>query len=198
MTSDLQTTLARHQSPSSCPLFNEPQWRDPRHFQYRQPLPTTIKQWLLDPGSLTEKLVARANGQFYVEVLSQTIQRAQVGEYRALHLDFHQWTVIREVILYGNQTPWVFARTVIPLSTLKGPLRRLHNLGNKPLGRELFTDPTMRREPVTVATLTTSMLPTCVRTTQNQTEPTWGRRSLFYLRHKPLLVAEVFLTSFFE
>lgn len=145
--------------------------------------------WLLDKCSLTQKLLEKSQGDFSVELIQQSIQHVLFSEAKALNIPNRQWALIREVILYGQKKPWVYARTVIPLSTLKGPLRRLHYLGNKPLGEQLFTDPTMQREPVEVAQLPAQWLPKKL----NIHTSTWGRRSVFRLSNKPLLVSEVFL-----
>lgn len=150
--------------------------------------------WLLDTCSLTQKLIEKSHGNFSVELIQQSIQQVLFSEKKALHIAHRQWALIREVILYGQQTPWVYARTVIPLPTLHGPLRRLHYLGNKPLGEQLFTDPSMQREPVEIAQLPYELLPKKLHIQ----ESTWGRRSVFRLSNKPLLVTEVFLPALFQ
>lgn len=171
---------------------SEPYWQAPNLFHYR---PTqTIQAWLLDPDSLTQKLVELSKGSFRVEVLQQSIARPQLSEARRLNLGYHRWAVIREVILHGNHQPWVYARSVIPLSTLRGPLRQLNYLGNRPLGEMLFRDPTMRRKHLELAGIKASHLPQMLQ----EFTPSWGRRSVFLLRNKPLLVSEIFLSSFFQ
>lgn len=185
---------------SSFPHAHLPSQRDPnwqplnyRHHRLDKPL----AHWLLDPGSLTQKLVQRSGGRFRVAVLQQRIERARLSEYRALTLSPRCWAVVREVVLYGNEQPWVYARTVIPLSTLKGPLRRLHYLGNRPLGAALFADPTMRRHGLDIAAVQPRHLPknlqSAITASHGPAFDSWGRRSLFYLRNKPLLVGEMFL-----
>jgi len=170
----------------------EPLWRKASYPHYT--LPSTLKTWLFDPGSLTQKLIAKSNDHFHVEVLQQKIERARLSEYRTLKLRTQRWTVVREVILHGNKVPWVYARTIIPLSTLKGKLRRLHYLGSRPLGGALFADPSMRRKGVELARIRSNHLPMNSR----HLKPLWGRRSLFVLNNKPLLVGEVFLNALIE
>jgi chorismate--pyruvate lyase len=142
---------------------------------------------------LTQKLVEKSQGDFHVEVLKQSIQAVHFSERQALGIASRQWAVVREVILYGQQLAWVYARTVIPLATLHGPLRRLHYLGNKPLGEQLFTDPSMQREPMQIAQIQAQQLPPALALNQ----ATWGRRSVFRLANKPLLVSEIFLPALF-
>ena len=169
----------------------KPLWHQPQRLFHA--IPRQYKTWLLDKGSLTKKLRKKSNHQLRVEVLQQRLQRPNFSESKALHIHNRRWAVVREVILHSHQCPWVYARTVIPLSSLKGPLRRLHYLGNKPLGERLFADPSMRREPVAIAKLSGAVLPDklAVDTT------VWGRRSVFRLARKPLLVSEIFLPTLF-
>lgn len=156
-----------------------------------------LREWLLDPGSLTQRLVDACDGQFRVEVLSQGYGRPERNEARLLRMRIGQRALIREVRLYCGDEPWVFARTVIPHRTLSGPRRRLLFLGNKPLGAVLFADPSMRRDEMQIS---------CIRpdhelhrhalgSGKGSSEPIWGRRSVFYLNEQPLLVSEVFLPS---
>ena len=177
-----------------------PRWQPVSYKHYR--LSSEITGWLLDQGSLTQKLIDRSNGKLRVEVLQQRIERARLSEYKALAhyapLNTRRWAVIREVVLYGNNTPWVYARTAIPLSTLKGPLRRLHYLGNKPLGGALFADPTMRRQGLEIAAIHRHHLPKNAQNLHQSTNTIWGRRSVFFLKDKPLLVCEVFLENLFK
>jgi chorismate--pyruvate lyase len=103
--------------------------------------------------------------------------------------------IIREVELYCEQTPWVFARTLIPASSLRGPARRLTMLGNRPLGEVLFNDPHMRSGRREVARLLPRhpLFQAAVASLEQKPEEIWGRRTLFYLGGQPLLVNEIFL-----
>jgi chorismate--pyruvate lyase len=95
----------------------------------------------------------------------------------------------------GGGMPWVYARSIIPISTLTGRLRSLRHLDNQPLGALLFNDPTMRRESVEIAchTNANAQMPLALREIQS---PMWGRRSVFRLDNKPMLVSEIFLPDF--
>ena len=169
---------------------HEPNWQY-HSIQYHV-LPRSLACWLLDLGSLTQKLLQKAQGHFRIDVLQQRVQQPRRSEYQALSLNHRHWAVVREAILYGHNKPWVYARTVIPLSTLKGSLRRLHYLGNRSLGSELFADPSMQRQSLELAVINKPYLPKH-DDLQTSTSPVWGRRSLFFLKNKPLLVSEVFL-----
>jgi chorismate--pyruvate lyase len=109
-----------------------------------------------------------------------------------LGIPHRQQALVREVILLGCDTPWVFARSVIPLSTLTGRLRSLSKLDNRPLGALLFQDPNLQRSNMEVARISSQhrYLPPSLKASHQEC---WGRRSKFLLDNKPLLVSEVFL-----
>lgn len=154
-----------------------------------------LRGWLLDPGSLTERLVAACDGRFRVEVVSQRHARPQRNECRVLRMRHGRHALIRQVRLYCGDQPWVFARTVIPLSTLRGRRRRLARLGNRPLGALLFADPGMRRDAMQISCIRPgqALFDTATRGLRSRPGAIWGRRSVFYLDGAPLLVSEVFL-----
>ena len=116
-------------------------------------LPRKWRHWLLDQGSLTQRLVEKSDKNFHVEVAYLGWDKPSASEARALNIHPRQQVLIREVRLCGYGTPWVYARSIIPASTLNGPQRVLKGLGNRPLGALLFKDPTMKRGPIETAQL---------------------------------------------
>ena len=161
---------------------------DTRWYTLRRPAapdaPYNWRKWLLDSGSLTQHLLNASRGDFRVEVVRQQWGRPTRSEARELGIPQRQIALIREVQLIGNGQPWVFARTIIPASTLTGSQRELNYLGCRSLGTVLFKDPTMRRGQLQISKLYL-----------NTGETVWARRSVFRLADKPLLVAEVFLPA---
>ncbi|MBE9568681.1 MAG: chorismate lyase, partial [Proteobacteria bacterium] len=97
-----------------------------------------------------------------------------------------------QVLLCCGDQPLVYARTVIPSTTITGAQRRYANMGNRPLGAMLFSDRTMIREAVQVARLPASDV---AYQYVGSDEAVWGRRSVFRVSGKPLLVSEYFLPS---
>lgn len=160
----------------------------------RDHVPPAIRHWLFDRASLTHRLRATCQGCFRVQLLSQRRQGPLLGEARRLGLAPHASALVREVRLLCNERPWVFARTVIPLQTLRGRTRRLAHLGTRPLGAMLFADASMERDEVEVARLDpgTPLFEHAVGSGALGA-PVWGRRSVFRVGGKPLLVSEIFL-----
>ena len=172
----------------------EPNWQ--RHMPFTaNGAPTEQLDWLLDPSSLTRRLQLTCHGQFCVVPVNQQWQRPQLNEAQALGVRPHERCFIREVHLLCESQPWVFARTVIPVRTLTGSLRRLTRLGRKPLGAVLFADPAMQRSHIEIARLVTGqdLFESAIKPLTERPLEIWGRRSAFFLNKKPLLVSEIFL-----
>jgi len=160
-------------------------------------VPVDISPWLFDQGSLTRKILLSCNEAFRVEVISQHWQRPMLNEALRLGAQPEQHALIREVLLYCGDKPWVFARSVLPRKTLTGQRRFLGKLGSRPLGHILFSDPTIQRDALEVAEIKKGqrMFRCATESLAQAPESVWGRRSVFYLHKKPLLVNEVFLPS---
>lgn len=171
-------------------------WRY-RHQIFNDAIPDQMACWLFDPASLTARLLAACSGQFRVQVLAQTWRHPLHNESRRLGMRYKRTALIREVLLYCDDTPWVFARTVIPKSTLTGRRKYLAHLGSRPLGAILFADPRMKRDDFEVARLSAGqhLYEKAVEVLAPPPISIWGRRSVFYLQGKPLLVNEIFLPT---
>jgi chorismate--pyruvate lyase len=159
-----------------------------------------VISWLCDQGSLTRRLVDLCGDRFSVRVLSQQWVKPEVDEAALLNIKPHQRVLLRQVQLLCEQDVLVYARSIIPLSTLQGPHRRLKHLGNKPLGGYLFANPNLRREKHQLAAISPNnpMFATALCDSNQDCSRIWGRRSLFTLGGKSLLVSEYFLPELFQ
>lgn len=181
----------------SKPLTNrqsQQRWRT-RHQLRNQSIPAKWQSWLFDEKSLTRRLQQCCEGRFSVQVLSEEVRQPQPSEAKCLDMSGRRWARIRQVVLLCDQTPWVVARTIIPLSTLQGRLRQLRYLKNRPLGAFLFSHPDLQRGDIEVTQLSyaTPPLNLLPQNENSQIERPWGRRSLFRLQGRPVLVSEIFL-----
>ena len=147
-----------------------------------------IKPWLLAHASLTQQLRDHGGGQFHVLPVHQSLQRPSPDEARLLKMRSTQYAWVREVLLYGcDETPWVHARSVMPLKTLRGNGRRLKTLKNRSLGSLLFErhgvqimPQVQQRQARQIAKLAEG----------------WTRRTTYIWHQKYLLVQETFLPAF--
>lgn len=163
-----------------------------RHQLFNQSIPPSQLPWLFDASSLTARLIEHCDNNFSVCVISQNWQKLNTDEAAAMTLKHVHSALVRQVLLCRGDERLVYARTVIPKTTIQGAQRRYANMGNRPLGAMLFADRTMRREAVEV-----SMLPAKHAANQYASlkQPIWGRRSVFRVANRPLLVSEYFLSE---
>ncbi len=143
---------------------------------------SVVRRWLQDEGSLTKQLIILSGNQFRVNLISESwetltsaVLLRQFGPLQPAH---KFWS--RKVVLLGKGEEWVAAHTLIPEYSLLGPLQQVMSLKSKPLGEYLFSHPDLIR-----CELDFTPLP----------GQGWGRRSLFYLYGKPIMVAEFFLPA---
>jgi chorismate--pyruvate lyase len=188
--SGLFSTSRKYTGQYSAPSLR---WCDPRGLSALQRPPRPLYIWLRDPQSLTAKLVDLSGGHFHVKVLRQVYAYPSLSERLVLGIRQQQLALIREVVLYGKNEPWVFARSVLPVTTLTGPLRRLRKQGSQPLGAFLFSLPNLQRGAIAVAHIAGHH--GYVPAELHHEEPVWGRRSVFSVGGKALLVSEVFLDN---
>lgn len=177
---------------TTCP--NESLWFR-RHRIRLSSVPAETRDWLLDPRSLTGRLQAVCAGRFHVEVVAQRWSHPQTWESRELGVRPGRNSLVRQVYLCCDHKAWVFARTVIPAATLSGRERRLGNLKERPLGGVLFASPTLKRVGLTIERLVPgdALYAAAARGAGIAPPVIWGRRSLFRINGKVLMVSEYFL-----
>ena len=111
-----------------------PSWITSSELQ-NEPIDTNTRSWLLELGPITERI--KANGSFKLDLIKD-----ELGEVNELDSDFLGKNIgeikIREVLLLSDNNPCVFARSLIPISTIKKGLSKLGELGTNPLGDILF------------------------------------------------------------
>lgn len=174
-------------------------WFDHTHLSARKLDPEVIS-WLDDQGSLTKRLMDHCPGQFSVRVLSQQWIRPQAEEAKLLAVPRNQKALLRQVQLLCDGTVCVYARSIIPLATLNGKHQRLKRLANKPLGGYLFAQPNLKRSNQHIARIIRKdpLFEIALPNAEQNCNQLWGRRSLFSMGKKSLLVSEFFLPALFE
>ena len=163
-------------------------------------MPETVADWVLGTDSLTARLRGSCGQDFAVRVLSEGWQRPLPDERACLRLHRQRLAWVREVALCCDRQPLIVARSVIPRSSLRAGNQALRLLGTRPLGELLFSGAGSRRERLQLARLRQNddlaerLRVQCGQPVDGQ----WARRVVHYLRHKPLLVTEVFLPELVE
>lgn len=173
----------------SFPIGLTANWQEPQTLHIPE---TNLKSWLLDTGSLTERLQSCCQ-DFQVQVLGQRQAEISLEEIQQLNF-FKQnqqnvdWQV-REVILMGDNQPWVFARSIIPEKMCQA---EFVDLGSQPLGKLIFNDPRFARMPFQITQLN-ALNPSIAALNINCNRPLWARRSIFQFGGWSMSVAELFL-----
>lgn len=162
--------------------------------------PHPYRQWLSAGGSLTNKLKAHCSA-FRVQLLHQDTATCLADEANIIgyHRPGRVWE--REVLLRCDNTPVVFAHTVVPLSADASDWPLFSALGERSLGSTLFGDPRVRRGALEFARLRATH-PLALRAraalaANGAQVPAdallYARRCLYRRREGTLLVTEVFL-----
>ena len=138
-----------------------------------------ILEWLNEEGSITAKI--SSDSKFKLEILSDDLGIAEDEEYLALDIASEE-VRIREVVLYGDLVPLVYARSIIPNLTSSKGYPGLGTIGSKPLGDLLFQSELFIKTRREFAQFETSF-----------EDVIWGRRTHYLVQGYPLSVMEVFL-----
>lgn len=158
-----------------------------------------FRHWLVDDGSLTQRLRAKC-GQFSVEGVRQRWASPLPDEALLLRMRPHERALLREVSLCCDGMPVVFAHSVLPRDSLRGAWHNLGRLGAKPLGAALFANPDVVRTPLAFRKLLPrhALYVRAVASLAERPACLWARRSVFMLHNSPILVTEVFLPGVLE
>ncbi|WP_076417475.1 chorismate lyase [Colwellia sp. UCD-KL20] len=175
------------------PVTLQTQWNIAASYSSDDTLHEGLLDWLLDPSSLTARLKTHCE-YFRVEVLGQKIIPCSELEANK-DIAAGEEVLVREVLLFCDDKPQVFARSLLPLKSLTGEEQKLAELGEQSLGQVLFNHPNLIRKCIEVAPFNSpcSLSALIGELNLSQTSTLWGRRSVFVLKNKPIMVAEVFL-----
>jgi chorismate lyase len=173
-------------------LTVEPTWRENRpglrHF-----IPASVASWVFEPGSLTRRLRGYYGNSVKVNVIYQRQLTPFLSESRILNQPNHRFCLTREVLLHADNIPLILARTIIPEQTVRSAHRNLSHLGSRPLGEVIFSYPGLERLQLQVTIVDQAFWTTQALKLGDIKEPVWGRRTIYAIKQKPLLVNEFFL-----
>jgi len=153
-----------------------------------------LAPWLHDRGSLTQRIQQRCKN-FAVHGVRSGLARIARDESALLGIAPQQLAWSREVFLYADGQPVVFAHSALAREHLHGAWPAVRTLGSNPLGALLFAHPLVERKPLHYRALpnTHALYQRAAKVLTGPPDRLWARRSLFYLHDAPLLVTEVFL-----
>lgn len=162
-------------------------WETEPDLAGRQPS-DLVYSWLKEPGLLTARMRAQCDNDFRLEVIRDNTpgtNQSGTNESGSDQSELH-----RQVILWCDKQPCIFAETSIPaITATTHPW--LRELGDEPLGERLQTQPDVSRSLFVYALVDISQLPAQLADC-GETE-LWARRSDFYIGEDLLTVTEIFL-----
>ena len=139
----------------------------------------SVLSWLSESGPITNRI--KLSQKFELELLNDEID--EISKEEELFLNSVSETFrVRRVILLGNNTPVVYAKSVIPSSTIENGLSSLGKIGNAPLGDILFTPGVF-----------TKLEMVCASFLSEEKNVYWGRKIKYSVNSEPISVMEVFL-----
>lgn len=154
-----------------------------------------MRAWLTDSMSLTKKLMACCE-HFRVQRLVQRQALVLADEFAEVTLPRRVQVQEREVLLRCDETPIVYAHTIVPLSATASDWPFFGRLGERSLGTTLFGDPRVARGELQYARLHAEH-PLVLRAKSALDivlhGPLFARRCLYQRGNGLLLVTEVFL-----
>ncbi|MDP2694858.1 MAG: chorismate lyase [Gallionella sp.] len=153
-----------------------------------------LAPWLRDHGSLTQRIQQRCT-RFAVRGVRSGLACIAPDEAALLGVAPQHLAWSREVFLYADGQPVVFAHSACARQHLRGAWSAVRGLSNRPLGALLFAHPLVERKPLHYKALRSAhpLYRRAAAVLSNPPGRLWARRSLFYLHGAPLLVTEVFL-----
>ena len=139
-----------------------------------------ILSWLNEAGSITSRIKSFSN--FKLKLLKDGPGEVDIIE-DDLIISNYEENNIREVILLSNEEPLIYAKSIIPLETIKLGLNILGNLKENPLGDILFSNPEIKKKYMFFARF------------QSKEEIFYGRKGIYTVKGYPFSVCEIFLIN---
>ena len=98
----------------------------------------TLRNWIADKASLTANVKQLCKGQFSVRVLKHDLTTTPEFAAEELGVPAGSELLHREVLLCDDDTPLVFACSLLPGAALTGRFAEIRTLGARPLGHWIF------------------------------------------------------------
>ena len=139
-----------------------------------------IISWLNEHGSITSRI--KSFSSFRLKLL-----RDGPGEVNAAEDDLiitnYKENNIREVVLFSDEEPFIYAKSILPLETIRLGLSALGNLNKNPLGDILFSNPEIKKKYMLFAKF------------ESNKRIFYGRKGIYTVKGYPFSVCEIFLIN---
>ena len=139
-----------------------------------------IISWLNEPGSVTSRI--KSFSDFKLRLLRDGPGEVDAAE-DDLIISNYEENNIREVVLCSNEEPLIYAKSIIPLETIRLGLGVLGNLKENPLGDILFSNPEIKKKYMLFAKF------------ESNKKIFYGRKGIYTVKGYPFSVCEIFLIN---
>ena len=139
-----------------------------------------ILSWLNESGSITSRIKSFSN--FRLKLLRDGPGEVDTFE-DDLVISNYDENNIREVVLYSDEEPLIYAKSIIPLETIRLGLGILGNLKENPLGDVLFSNSEIRKEYMLFSKF------------ESNKKIFYGRKGIYTVKGFPFSVCEIFLIN---
>ena len=139
-----------------------------------------ILSWLNEPGSITSRI--KSFSDFKLKLLRDGPGEVDAAE-DDLIISNYKENNIREVLLYSDEEPLIYAKSIIPLETIRLGLGVLGNLKENPLGDILFSNPEIKKKYMLFAKF------------ESNKKIFYGRKGIYTVKGFPFSVCEIFLIN---
>ena len=139
-----------------------------------------ILSWLNEPGSITSRI--KSFSDFKLKLLRDGPGEVDANE-DDLIISNYKENNIREVLLYSDEEPLIYAKSIIPLETIRLGLGVLGNLKENPLGDILFSNPEIKKEYMLFSKF------------ESNKKIFYGRKGIYTVKGFPFSVCEIFLIN---
>ena len=139
-----------------------------------------IISWLNESGSITSRIKSFSN--FRLELLRDDPGEVDSVEDDLIITNFEE-NNIREVVLYSDEEPFIYAKSILPIETIKLGLGALGNLKENPLGDILFSNPEIKKKHMLFAKF------------ESNKRIFYGRKGIYTVKGYPFSVCEIFLIN---
>ena len=95
-----------------------------------------LKFWLLDMKSLSYRI--RNIAKLEIVPIDTRISKIFLNEKKIFGYKKSEYLYLREVLIYADKLPIMYARTILPSRCLRGFWHKIKKLNNKPLADIVF------------------------------------------------------------
>ena len=139
-----------------------------------------IISWLTESGSITSRIKSFSN--FRLKLLRDGPGKLDASEDDLIITNYKE-NNIREVVLYSDEEPFIYAKSILPLETIRLGLGALGNLKENPLGDILFSNPQIKKKYMLFAKF------------ELNKRIFYGRKGIYTVKGYPFSVCEIFLIN---